>query len=166
MFINPGSGGLGIGSVDGYKLQSGSPCINTGFFLPNNGGQDYWGTPISSANSVDRGAFVFWQSSSGVDQEQGSASRDFQLDQNYPNPFNPDTNIRYQLASKQYVELSVYDILGRIVRRLKNGVETAGIHTAQWDGNDDAGGRVSSGVYLARLVAGSSVSITKMILSR
>lgn len=163
-FVNPGAASTGISSTDGYKLKPTSPCINSGFTVLANGGKDFWGNSVPSGPGTDRGAHEFTTTSVGDFDE--SIGRTYQLAQNYPNPFNPDTNIRFQLASTQHVELCVFDILGRKVRRLKYGVETVGVHTAQWDGNDDAGARVSSGVYLARLVAGSSVSITKMILSR
>ena len=56
MFENPGSGGQGLNTVDGYKLQAGSPCIGTGVFIPNNGGRDYWGNPLLTT-LPDIGAF-------------------------------------------------------------------------------------------------------------
>jgi hypothetical protein len=48
MFVNPGSGGIGLNSVDGYKLKAGSPCIKTGIYIPKNGGKDYWGNAVGT----------------------------------------------------------------------------------------------------------------------
>ncbi|GEM_PF-2922655 len=56
-FVNPGSGGYGITSVDGYKLQAGSPCLNSGFAFVNHASLDYWGNPVPSGSAVDRGAY-------------------------------------------------------------------------------------------------------------
>ena len=57
-FAGPGTGGSGIQSVSGYKLQPGSPCINAGFLILNNGGRDYWGNKITDSKP-DIGAFEF-----------------------------------------------------------------------------------------------------------
>lgn len=70
-----------------------------------------------------------------------------------PNPFNPRTEIRFSLDAPADVRLAVYDLRGRLVRDLVQGPRTAGDHTEVWDGRDDAGREVSSGVYLARLIA-------------
>ena len=60
MFVNPGSAGLGIDTLDGYKLQSGSPCIDSGRTIPGNGGLDYWGNPVPDAGGVcDRGVHEY-----------------------------------------------------------------------------------------------------------
>jgi hypothetical protein len=48
MFISPGSGGIGLNSVDGYKLKAGSSCINAGMYIPKNGGKDYWGNSVGT----------------------------------------------------------------------------------------------------------------------
>jgi|GEM_PF-2017197 len=88
----------------------------------------------------------------------------FDLSQNYPNPFNPTTNIKYQLAADQKVSLVVYDMLGQKVASIVNGVQEAGYYTVQWNGTNDFGQRVSSGVYIFRLVAGDFVSVKKMNL--
>ncbi len=58
LFVNPGSGGIGLNTVDGYKLQKGSPCINTGILIPNNGGRDYWGNLLTDGQT-DMGAYEF-----------------------------------------------------------------------------------------------------------
>jgi len=85
--------------------------------------------------------------------------RDFRLEQNYPNPFNPSTMIRFTLDAERPTYLAVYDVLGRQVAVLVNGVTPAGTHSVTFDG---AG--LSSGMYLYRLQAGDQVSIKKMTL--
>jgi len=88
----------------------------------------------------------------------------FALHQNYPNPFNPDTRITYDLPSESLVRLAVYDLLGRQVRSLATGQQQPGTYTAIWDARDDAGARVSSGIYICRLDAGENAFTMKMVL--
>jgi len=59
LFVNPGSGGIGIGTVSGYQIQSGSPARDSGMTVPNNGGLDYWGNPVPSGSATDRGAHEY-----------------------------------------------------------------------------------------------------------
>jgi len=75
----------------------------------------------------------------------------YTLEQNYPNPFNPITAIKFQLADIARVELTIFDILGREVARLVDGIRPAGSHQIMWSGTDHDGIRVSSGVYIYRL---------------
>jgi hypothetical protein len=72
-----------------------------------------------------------------------------------PNPFNPQTDIRFTLPQGGRVELAIYDIRGRLVKRLHGGELAAGEHTVSWDGRDRHGRTQPSGVYVARLQAGS-----------
>ena len=81
-----------------------------------------------------------------------------------PNPFNPTTTIEYTLPRAGDTELVVFDVEGRRVRTLVNGFVPAGDHGVVWDGRDDAGIRVASGVYLYRLRAGGVVETKKMVL--
>ena len=85
---------------------------------------------------------------------------------NYPNPFNPETIIRYQLPQNSKVELVIYDMLGRKVRSLLDSREVAGEHHVTWDGRDNAGNQVTSGVYFYTLSAGSFQKTKKMLLVR
>jgi hypothetical protein len=89
---------------------------------------------------------------------------EFALDQNYPNPFNPSTTIRFALPSDATVRLSVYDILGREVRSLVNSEMAAGYHQMAWDGKNNKGTNVASGMYIYRIEAGSFISTKKMML--
>ena len=86
--------------------------------------------------------------------------------QNLPNPFNPSTTIKYMLAGEQpiYTRLEVFNSLGQKVRILVDATQRAGIYSVTWDGLDDQGQEVSSGVYLYRIVAGDFVKIQRMLL--
>lgn len=92
---------------------------------------------------------------------------EFSLTQNYPNPFNPTTQINYALPRSSQVTLTIFNVLGRKVRELvRKRRQPAGIHTVEWDGKDDSGTAVASGVYLYRIKAGDFVKSRKMILVR
>lgn len=84
-----------------------------------------------------------------------------ELYQNFPNPFNPSTTIRYALAKRQFVELKIYDILGRVVRTLVSGVQEPGVKTVSVDA-----ARLPSGVYMYRLQSAQLNSTKKMIIMR
>lgn len=86
------------------------------------------------------------------------------LHRNFPNPFNPSTTIRYELPAKCRVTLNVYDISGRLVARLVDVEQTAGTHSFEWNGKNDSGGFVASGVYVYRLRAGKEMRSHKMVL--
>jgi parallel beta-helix repeat protein len=91
----------------------------------------------------------------------------FQLMQNRPNPFNPTTTIEYAIpasAASVPVNVSVYDVTGRLVRTLVDRTESAGFHSVVWDGRDARGAPVASGVYFYRIVAGGFHADRKMVL--
>ncbi len=91
----------------------------------------------------------------------------FALAQNYPNPFNPETAISYQLPAQSDVRLDIYNSLGQKVRTLEDRPKAAGRYILKWDGRDDAGQPVASGVYLYRLQAGKQFARSrKMLLLR
>ncbi len=73
------------------------------------------------------------------------------LHQNYPNPFNPETRIQFELPRAATVSLVIYNLRGEQVRRLVNGSTEAGFHSIRWQGKDDQGRSLPSGVYLYRL---------------
>ena len=83
---------------------------------------------------------------------------------NVPNPFNPETVIRYGLPVESEVVLEVYDALGQQVKVLVSGVRSAGDHEVMWDGRNEMGGLVSSGVYFYRLRAGEGFSQMRRML--
>jgi hypothetical protein len=86
------------------------------------------------------------------------------LDQNYPNPFNPQTTIAFSVRERGLVTLKVYDVSGELVRTLADESFTEGAHTKVWDGRNDAGQPVSSGVYFYKLVSNNFTQTKKMVL--
>jgi hypothetical protein len=88
------------------------------------------------------------------------------LKQNYPNPFNPSTTIRYDVPRKCRVLLEVYDVSGRRVARLVDGVQDAGHHGIEWHGTNAYGRGVASGIYFYRLTAGKETISRKMVLMK
>ncbi|MBN1155279.1 T9SS type A sorting domain-containing protein, partial [candidate division KSB1 bacterium] len=103
----------------------------------------------------------------GIDDESDLAGVPaIELAQNYPNPFNPHTRITFTITDEQYLELSVYNQLGQITKNLSAGTIAAGTHVATWDGTNDEGMPVSSGIYFYQLKTYSSVISRRMILLR
>jgi hypothetical protein len=88
----------------------------------------------------------------------------FELLQNYPNPFNPQTEIAYTLPEGSNVKLEIYNVLGQKVKVLVDEYQSAGTKKVVWDGKNENGERVSSGIYFYRLDAGSYVQTKKMSL--
>ena len=88
----------------------------------------------------------------------------FELSQNFPNPFNPSTTIRYSIPEKAMVKLKIYDLIGREVATLVNQELAAGTYSVEWNGTDNIGSRVSSGVYFYRLESARYHQTQKMIL--
>jgi len=88
----------------------------------------------------------------------------FALHQNYPNPFNPVTNIRYDIPENSHVKMVIYDILGRQVRTLVNRDHDPGFYNVLWDGRNDMGEQIASGVYFFQINAGSFHKNAKMIV--
>jgi len=88
----------------------------------------------------------------------------FSLHQNFPNPFNPITTLRYDLPEDNFVMLTVYDMLGRVVTQLVNTTQEAGYKSVQWNAIDMHGKPVSAGVYLYQIRAGEFIQTRKMVL--
>lgn len=119
-------------------------------FSPN------WPSPDSVLGKV----FIYsYKKLTDVKENKGTTPYKFDLYQNYPNPFNPETVISYQLSVTSNVTLKVYDILGKEIRTLVDGLQKAGLHTITFDGSG-----LSSGVYFYRLIAGRFVTQKSMPL--
>jgi hypothetical protein len=99
-----------------------------------------------------------------VDEDNTPLPVSFDLAQNYPNPFNPSTMIRFSLDRPGAARLDIFNLLGRKVRTLVDAEYPAGEHTVTWDGADDNGRKVSSGMYLYRLTAAGQSLSRKMTL--
>lgn len=132
-----------------------------------------WSIMVSDNEGQDTGALQEWgfifslEAVTGIDDDSNlELPQAFQLHENYPNPFNPSTTLRYDLKESVNVQLMVYNILGQQVRTLVNGAQTAGRQSINWDGRDDLGRQVSSGIYIYRLLAGDFVQSRKMMLMK
>ncbi len=90
--------------------------------------------------------------------------RSIELAQNYPNPFNPTTTIRFGLPEEGKVKLVVYNVLGQKVKELLNESRGAGYHTVMWNGRNETGEQVSSGLYIYRIETAKGVQAKKMLL--
>ena len=88
----------------------------------------------------------------------------YYLSQNYPNPFNPMTKLDYNLPLRSKVNISIYNVLGQEIKTLVNEVKEYGYHSVSWNGNDNNGREMSSGVYFARITSQSFIKTRKMLL--
>jgi len=100
----------------------------------------------------------------GVDPANTPAP--FTLHQNYPNPFNPTTNLKYDLPEQSEINLMIFDIRGIEVSTLEQSDKPPGNYEVQWNGRDDAGNHVSTGVYFCRLEVGKTSETIKMVYLR
>ncbi|MCF7911307.1 MAG: DUF1565 domain-containing protein [Candidatus Cloacimonetes bacterium] len=154
LFIEPQTGD--------YQLEPGSPCIDTGIaYFEYNGEvladlseEDYEGT------LPDLGTYEYGMSA--IEPEDIVKPEFFIYA--HPNPFNPTTTIEYQIAEKGLVHLDIYNIKGQHVTTLVSEIQESGKHSVIWQGRDDKGNRLASGIYLTRLRAGRHSSTRKMIL--
>ncbi len=124
----------------------------------------------STAGSVLRADAVKFQMIepvNGADEHFTSQRPDeFRLNQNYPNPFNPITTISYTLAKQTSITLTVFDIRGQVVVQLVDAQKVPGNYKVQWNGLNQSGNLVSTGVYLGRLVGGGDSQTIKMVYLR
>ncbi|MFH2055331.1 MAG: Ser-Thr-rich GPI-anchored membrane family protein [bacterium] len=99
-----------------------------------------------------------------VDAEENTLPSELALSQNYPNPFNPETQIDFRLPRSQRVRLTVYNVTGQPVRLLYDGVVSGGPQSVVWDGRNESGDPLPSGIYLYRLVSVDFSATRKMLL--
>jgi len=121
-----------------------------------------------SALGPKRGNVRDWSTNLTLSEKASSKASlsggQLELAQNYPNPFGGSTTLQYVLSERTPVKVAVYDQLGRQVRLLVNSDQASGLHSLVWDGTDDAGSRVSSGVYLYRLETDAQTRVRSMTL--
>ena len=102
-----------------------------------------------------------------MEDHQSTLPQSFRLDQNFPNPFNSGTVLRFTLPQGDEIELAVYNLVGQKVATLTEGTREAGAYTLRWDGRDESGRTLASGVYLYRLQVGQQqVETRKLVLVR
>jgi hypothetical protein len=151
---------FGLGSGGGGTSASGAGLEVTG-----TAGQPLVDTSTGGTLRVRSG---FWYSvhrpvGSAGDTPPGLPAAN-RLDAPYPNPFNPATNIRFELTARSPVRIRIFDAQGRLVRDLVREEYPAGRHEVAWNGKDDQGGSVSSGVYFVRFEADGALGTKKMTL--
>jgi len=95
-----------------------------------------------------------------------SSQKEVVLLPNVPNPFDPYTQVSFNLPYEGRIDVGVYDVLGRRVRALVEGLSKPGLHTVIWNGRDNSGRDVASGTYFLRLRFDDRISIRKMLLLR
>jgi len=95
---------------------------------------------------------------------EDSRPSEFSLSQNYPNPFNPATNFQFTLSKSVHVKIEIFNIVGQNVKTLVDDNMTPGVYVVDWDGKDDKGNLVSSGIYFYRIQAGDFSDMKKMVL--
>jgi len=138
--------------IPDYHLSEDSPCIDAGddeFPLDPDG------------TYIEIGRFYFEQV--GIEDNTIVQEKDY-LQQNYPNPFNPTTTINYSLKENSKVSLDIYNIKGQKVKQLISDHLSAGHHSIVWNGKDDKGKTVSSGIYFYKLKTENFEKTKKMIL--
>jgi len=130
----------------------------------------YW--RVRAYDTTGRGSvstvrsFITVSGASGIDDPITAVPSSNALHPATPNPFNPGTRLSFRLASAGRVRLSVYDVSGRLVARLVDDQRGPGEHSIWWNGTDQAGRRLSSGVYLLRLESGAGAWSRKLVLAR
>lgn len=149
--------------MPGYQVEFGLDCSGVGDFN-GDGLNDF---AFSYKNGYGYGIVLIYSGTDANSVDYGyepTLPSDITLQQNYPNPFNQATMIEFTLPRRCRMELTIYDVLGRSVTNLIQGIHSAGTYRVTWDGRDALGRTSASGIYLCRLTA-DEVSITrKMIL--
>jgi len=136
------------------------------FFLDDNS----YGPYASSQQGLNNGGTLKYASikvefPENTSNEAGEvAPLNVTLKGNYPNPFNPETTIQYSVKETANVKIDVYNTKGQKVKTLVNEQKVAGDHTALWQGKDDSGNDVASGVYFYRLTSQNNTTAKKMLL--
>jgi len=131
--------------------------INNGQMPPN--GQLSSSNIDLIASWIDEGALE----ELNTKNDKASPER-FTLHQNYPNPFNPVTNLDYDLPEDAMVNITVFDMMGKVVRTLVNDQQSAGYKTLQWNATSNSGQPISAGLYIYTIRAGEFSKTRKMIL--
>ncbi len=153
---SPAYGGASAPSFSQYSLR---------FYSIVGDGIRIKGVPGGTAKYISLAELrVYSNQSNAVPPEE--KPKDYFLLSNYPNPFNPSTTIRFSVPTTSQVNLAIFDVLGKKVRTLVDRVMDQGTHPVTWDGKDDNGESLSSGVYMYRMRSANFVETRKMILTK
>ena len=150
---------LALYTVDGDSLideiSFGTQDVDISYGRYPDGG-DNWGFMDPTPNEPNSETLTLGQSS--------LSPKTFTLHQNYPNPFNPSTTLQYDLLNDEFVNITIYDMLGNVINNLVNDNQNSGYKSVQWDATNNQGQQVSAGVYLYSIEAGDFRQTKKMIL--
>lgn len=126
----------------------------------------YAGTPRSGTRGNAQPITVLdYSGVVGIDDELSSnAPSGYELSQNYPNPFNPNTTISFTIPTSENVSLTIYNVRGQVVKTLVNDSRSAGTHNIQWDGLNNFGQKVASGIYIYTLRTSNFTESKKMTM--
>jgi len=166
-YENDGSGTFGPQQVLNTPDEAENPFFSYTVFaadLDGDGDMD-----VLSASALDDE--IAWYENSLIDdptsisrQEAGDVPNGYALFNNYPNPFNPETSINFTVPKISRVTLAIYDILGRKIRTLVSAIKAAGSYNVTWNGKNNQGQPLASGLYFYNLQAGEFSSTKKMML--
>jgi len=180
---------MSINSYDATFDDGSGPClvdddfISADFFVNSSDTFLYaFGDTLRPGDRVDmiQGVFLFsfgtykievrdasdFGSSVGVDPNFERIPLSYKLEQNFPNPFNPETRIYFEIPEAQQVKIVIYNMLGQKVRTLINDGFNPGYHIINWDGRDDSGNVMPTGLYIYRLKAGNFIAAKKMMMMK
>jgi hypothetical protein len=155
-------------NIDRHGLDVGLAILGTDVVFTGSG--ELFRVTVTAAESLDeititaRGTDNSEQAVELQQPDQPTTPIRFNMAQNYPNPFNPSTQIDFSLPEPGPVQLKIYRLDGQLVRTLVDGPRDRGAHQVIWDGRDDAGHRMSSGVYFYRITTGPYEQTRKMSL--
>jgi hypothetical protein len=167
MLVNPGSGGIGLNSVDGYKLQDGSPAIGKGVRMPGMDTLDYFGGIVQADAALDIGV----QQHDAVTASKWPAPYYKEAEVFFkvgPNPFKRSTMIRFEQpaprrmpGANQFARVSIYSAKGALVATLLCGVVAPGKHQVVWNA-----GKMPTGIYEVRLQMGKTVMQKRIVRAK
>jgi len=136
-------------------------CYSQTYFLNinlNNGTKKQY--PINNIKEINFSGVVTIDDNQKIEKMIQS----FKLLDNYPNPFNPSTTIEYEIPKPGFVNISIYDLKGKLIKTLVHKKQEQGNYRIQWDGKNNSGLKVSSGVYIYAIENEKSIISKKMIL--
>jgi hypothetical protein len=114
---------------------------------------------------MSRGVWIYHHTTSEMEPEIAvSPPRHYDLAQNFPNPFNPETTMHYDLPANEFVTLEIFNLEGQLIEQLVNQYQAAGHYSVRWNAVNTHRKKVSSGIYLYRLRAGTFQVTKKMTL--
>ena len=148
---------LDYASADAYDA-------NVSDYAPN-----WWGTQWADANFEKYYMYrdvVLLNETNVRDENSVTIANEYRLEQNYPNPFNPSTSIEYNLPKAAKIKIEVFNILGSRVVTLADKKQSAGVHSIKWDGKDESGVFVGSGVYFYKISTPEFNKTKKMLLMK